>query len=503
MKNRPKKETPDHLGSDHPRNRTKSRYVSTSIVLALLLALLVVFVVARKKEVKREGKGIRRAIPPARQKIKREIPKERKAIRKTEPLASAPQPLPPLQPIVVAKGRLFVDTKPAEATVMVLNVMPKYHRGMELKEDRYHIQVSHPGYKRQRRWVEVKAKRDNAFSVELDRIVTTGTILVRSKPPGAEWFLNGRLQGTTPDSKEDIQKGRYGILIRKDGHEHWSKTVTIKPKRKVVIQAKLSKIRPRPGVKWRENATGMVFVWVPEGCFEMGSPPSETGRDPDEGPTHKVCVDGFWIGMTEVTNAQYLDFRPAHDSKASNGHSLNDNSQPVVYVSWEDAVAFGRWLTDQNDGPYEFRLPTEAEWEYACRAGSKTARFWGEDVKDTCKYANVYDQSSKRANKFKWRHHECDDGVILTSPVASFHPNDFGLYDMLGNVWEWCEDIYGKDAYSEHQRKNPLFERRGAYRVNRGGSWTDIPRGVRSAIRERLDPKFGNFCLGFRLVRTP
>ena len=334
MKDHFKKETPDHvgsdhIGSDHPGNVSKSRYVSTGIVLVLLLALLVVFVAVRKKEEKRGGKTIRRVVPTVKQKIKRKIPEERRrATRKIEPLALAPKPLPPLQPIEVAEGRLFVDAEPAEATVMILNIIPKYSRGMELKKGRYHLQVSHPGYKSQRMWVEVKAERDNTFSIDLDRIVTTGSILVRSQPTGAEWLLNGRFQGTTPDGKEDVHKGHYGILIRKDGYKHWSKTITVKPKEKVVIQAKLSKIRPRPGVKWYDNTTGMVFVWVPEGCFKMGSPSNEIGRDPDEGPMHKVCVDGFWIGMTEVTNAQYRNFRPAHDSKACNGCLLYTSPSP-------------------------------------------------------------------------------------------------------------------------------------------------------------------------------
>jgi sulfatase modifying factor 1 len=144
-----------------------------------------------------------------------------------------------------------------------------------------------------------------------------------------------------------------------------------------------------PCQTWQEPVTGMVFAWVPGGCFEMGTPDSEKGRDPNEGPVHKVCVDGFWMGQNEVTNAQYRRFKSGHDSKEYKGNSLNGDNQPAVYVSWFDARAFADWLSRQNSGKYTFRLPTEAEWEFACRAGTRKARFWGDDPDDACRYANV------------------------------------------------------------------------------------------------------------------
>ena len=237
--------------------------------------------------------------------------------------------------------------------------------------------------------------------------------------------------------------------------------------------------------------------------LEMGSALDEAGRDVDEGLVHEVCVDGFWMGRTEVTNAQYRQFQSDHDSRSYNGHSLSGDNQPAVNVSWHDAKAFADWLTQETTGLYTFKLPTEAEWEYACRAGTVTARFWGEYADEACQYANVHDKTSKRINKFEWQHHDCDDGYAVTAPVGSFRPNGFGLYDMLGNVWEWCEDTYGEDAYSTHKRNNPIYTDSGSFWVNRGGSWSDVPRGVRCAIRDRLDPEFGNFYLGFRVVRTP
>ncbi len=259
---------------------------------------------------------------------------------------------------------------------------------------------------------------------------------------------------------------------------------------------------PMEEAVWREPITGMEFVRVAGDCFQMGSPSGESGRYKDEGPVHEVCVDGFWMGKYEVTNAQYRRFKSGHNSKDYAGNSLNGNNQPAVYVSWDDAKAFAGWLNRQNGGRYKFKLPTEAEWEYAARAGTSTARYWGDDPDDACGYANVHDQTSKRINKFSWKHHSCDDGYAATAPVGRFKPNAFGLYDMLGNVWEWCEDIYDKGAYGKHNRSNPVITSGGSGRVIRGGSWSGGPRDVRSADRDGADPGGRIVNLGFRLLRT-
>ena len=247
---------------------------------------------------------------------------------------------------------------------------------------------------------------------------------------------------------------------------------------------------------YTEPVTGMEFVWVPKGCFQMGS---NNGAS-DEKPVHEVCVDGFWMGKYEVTNAQFRKFRSSHDSGAYEGHSLNGEDQPVVMVSWEDAKAFVDWLNRKSNG--KFSLPTEAEWEYACRGGSTSIRYWGDNSDNACRYANVHDTTSKSALKnFTWPNHSCNDGYAVAAPVGRFRANDFGLYDMLGNVWEWCEDIYASDAYSKHSRNNPIYASSGSYRVNRGGSWDNGPALVRCADRYRDTPDYRFFNLGFRLAR--
>jgi formylglycine-generating enzyme required for sulfatase activity len=262
---------------------------------------------------------------------------------------------------------------------------------------------------------------------------------------------------------------------------------------------------PLRGVKvWKEPLTGMEFVWVPGGCYQMGSPESEADRDPDEGPLHQVCVDGFWMGKNEVTNGQFRKFRASHDSRDYKGVSLNGDDQPVVYVSWEEAKSFMKWLQDQNGGQYHFRLPTEAEWEYAARAATDTSRYWGEDPNRACAHENVADLTTKRV--WGWDEiHNCDDSYAATAPVGSFQPNAYGLHDMLGNAWEWCEDIYKSDAYARHWLNNPVNNETAAdaHRVIRGGHWHAKPSNARCAARGSGLPEGRNDDLGFRVVRQP
>ena len=244
---------------------------------------------------------------------------------------------------------------------------------------------------------------------------------------------------------------------------------------------------------WHDPVTGMEFVRVPGGCFLMGS---DRGKS-DEKPIHKVRVGSFWMGKYEVTNAEFRQFRADHDSESYADHSLNDAEQPVVYVSWEDAVAFAKWLSVQSGKT--FRLPTEAEWEYACRSGTTTVRYWGGASNQACRYANVADKTAQS----EWSGltvHDCSDGFKVASPVGGFQANSFGLYDMHGNVREWCADRYGNNYYSNSSLQNPSGPDSGSNRVYRGGGWYDSPGWIRSASRGRFGPGKRELDLGFRLV---
>ncbi len=263
--------------------------------------------------------------------------------------------------------------------------------------------------------------------------------------------------------------------------------------------------------QWREPLTGMEFVWIPAGTFLMGQTETEKaslikvmGEEKynlycaDAMPRHKVEVNGFWLGKYEVTNAQYLKFDPEHSSKFYKKFSLNDDRQPVVEVSWSEAAAFAEWLSHKSGKI--IRLPREFEWEYACRAGTTTIRYWGDNAEDTCAYANVADLSAKREWP-EWSVHDCDDGFAVTSPVGSFKPNRFALYDMLGNVWEWCNDRYilHENAEPEAAGQNQAACKLDC-RVARGSCWDNPARYVRCASRNKRKADFHGYNIGFRLL---
>jgi formylglycine-generating enzyme required for sulfatase activity/serine/threonine protein kinase len=249
---------------------------------------------------------------------------------------------------------------------------------------------------------------------------------------------------------------------------------------------------------WVEPRINMPMVRLKRGCFAMGTPADDNSKEPYSNETqHQVCLDhNFWIGQHEVTNAQFRLFQPEHSSGAYKGVSLNDDRQPVVEVSWHEANAFARWLSGQTGRRY--RLPTEAEWEYAARAANSTARFWGDDPNAACKYANVADRTAQQV----WgagNIHQCDDGYALAAPVASYLPNAFQLYDMLGNVSEWTCSEY-KSNYDNQEKRCTDDHIQNERRTVRGGSWNDGPRLVRAADRNGREPDRRDDDLGFRLV---
>jgi len=231
------------------------------------------------------------------------------------------------------------------------------------------------------------------------------------------------------------------------------------------------------GANFTDPTTGMEFVAVKRGCFQMGS---NSGAN-DEKPVHEVCVDDFYIGKYEVTQDQYQKIT------GSNPSNFKGNNRPVEQVSWNDTQDYLSKLNSRSGKHY--RLPTEAEWEYAARSGGKDETYaGGNDVDAVAWY---------RGNS----------GGFLSSrqthPVGKKQPNGLGLYDMSGNVWEWTGDWYADDYYAKSPRNNPQGPSKGANRVNRGGSWGNGATYVRPANRIRFRPGNRNYYLGFRLVLPP
>ena len=240
----------------------------------------------------------------------------------------------------------------------------------------------------------------------------------------------------------------------------------------------------------------LEFVPVPAGCYQMGSPATEPGRYHDEGPVHEVCLKSFELGKFEVTQSQWLKVMVhVGNPSAFDESNFGGGEHPVEMISWHEAKFFLRVMT--LFGHHRYRLPSEAEWEYAARAGSGASRFWGDDIDKSCLYANVADLTLKEKSPDSVIA-GCRDGYRYTAPVGSFKPNGLGLYDMLGNVAEWVEDCY-RDSYQAAPADGSAVTGCNT-RVVRGGSWFREPRDVCSASRYGASPETREDKVGFRIV---
>jgi sulfatase modifying factor 1 len=295
------------------------------------------------------------------------------------------------------------------------------------------------------------------------------------------------------------------------------------------------------------NSIAMKLTLIPSGEFMMGS--AESAEDTaafinkrcpdevlsatsfiDEHPQHRVRITRpFYLGTYHVTRSQFRQFVKDSGYKTDaekrekpgaygwdadkeefgfnekyswrNAGFAQTDEHPVVNVSWNDAVAFRQWLSKKESKTY--RLPTEAEWEYACRAGTTTRYYSGDDPETLAKVGNVADAAVK-AQFPDWKYTlKANDGYVFTAPVGKFKPNAFGLYDMHGNAWQWCADWYGAEYYATSPADDPTGPDSGNDRVLRGGSCADWPSGIRSARRLRGSPgdRYVLFA-GFRVART-
>lgn len=293
-----------------------------------------------------------------------------------------------------------------------------------------------------------------------------------------------------------------------------------------------------------ENVIGATMVFVPPGEFRMGT--AESFEDlargfrayecrriltlDDETPAHRVRItSGFFLGKHPVTVGQFAEFvertgyRTEPERDGTGGYGFNpanrtfegrstayswrntgfpqDDDHPVVNITWNDAAALCEWLTAVESRRY--RLPTEAEWEYACRAGTTTRYCCGDDVASLADYANLCDAATATALP-DWARFalESDNGFPFTAPVGSFRPNAFGLYDMHGNVWEWCNDWHEDDYYARSPVDDPPGPAEGEVKVRRGGAWHSWPLYVRSAFRNYNSPESRYVGVGMRLAMS-
>jgi len=225
-----------------------------------------------------------------------------------------------------------------------------------------------------------------------------------------------------------------------------------------------------------------VIEWIeiPAGTFMMGSPASEVNRKSDE-IQHPVTLSAFRISRYQITFEQYDLFCEAVKKEKPIDEGWGRKNRPIIHVNWFDATAFAEWMG--------CRLPTEAEWEYACRAGTTTPFSTGENLTTA--------QANYNGN---FPYHNYPKGIFRarTVPVGSFDPNPWGLYDMHGNVWEWCNDWY--DNFPSTEQTDPAGPESGTFRIFRGGGWRNYAQLCRSAFRYKYFPDHRHFNIGFRLV---
>jgi sulfatase modifying factor 1 len=314
----------------------------------------------------------------------------------------------------------------------------------------------------------------------VEEVQPMATLAVNSEPEGASVYVDGQKVGETPCTVE-IDAGGAGerevsVAVSKDGHRtKGAKVKLVAGKQASWTDIRLEELKSE--IDNQKSKIGMVLI--PAGEFLMGS---NDGED-SEKPVHTVYLNDFYMDIYEVTNAQYRRFVQAtgHREPEGYGHvngkwqsvgfkpwsdsNFSGDNQPVVCVSWEDAKAYCDWAGK--------RLPTEAEWEKAARGGLTGKKYiWGDAWPPPRGAGNFADKTAKTVFS-DWSIIEgYDDGYVYPAPVGSFDPNGYGLYDMAGNVWEWCADWYDLGYYAKSPKENPTGPSYGKYRVLRGGSWS-------------------------------
>jgi formylglycine-generating enzyme required for sulfatase activity len=289
-------------------------------------------------------------------------------------------------------------------------------------------------------------------------------------------FINGKYFGET-ELSANLEKKRHTIRIEKTGYEAFEQTIQLQNDQ--IFKGMLQPIILPTNSTWTETTLGIEFVFIPKGCFVMGSPVTEESRVTNE-RQHRVCVSkGFWMSKHEITNAQFKSMKASHNSGTFEKFSLDKSNQPVVNVKWDDAIVFAQWLSKKTGE--KFRLPTEVEWEYAARSGNKGVNIWD---KDKIKY---------HANFIK------NDNFFVSAPVGKFAANKFGLYDILGNAFEWTCSSYSKPYIGAEERCVNL--KNTASRVVRGGSWKSNISYLRPASRNPVSRYHFSNDIGFRLVK--
>ena len=422
-----------------------------------------------------------------------------------------------LQP---ADGRLSLKTTPSGANVTVGGTfMGQTPIDIPLQPDVKHkLLISKAGYNKVERTVQVATAGTEEISLAL--VPRKGVVHFNITPQDADLFINGKSRGLVPERLE-LTAVPQKIKITKTGYEPYLTEITPRPGFPQEVTATLQQNnapkKTAQGIIKAEN--GYPLVLINPRSYTMGSSRREQGRRSNETLRNIVLKRPFYMGVREVTNGEFRAFLASHDSGSFTGYSLNRDGLPVVQVTWEEAAQFCNWLSEKENLPRVYikkgdkilaqeplltgyRLPTEAEWEYSARfTGNQLSLIypWGDTFPPPSKTLNIADLSTK--DLLPAYLEKYDDDYPVTAPVSSFKANALGLFDLGGNVAEWCHDYYSIYSYSPSALyQDPTGAEQGKHHLVRGSSWRQSSISVlRCAYRDYSDDKRND--LGFRVCR--
>jgi formylglycine-generating enzyme required for sulfatase activity len=435
--------------------------------------------------------------------------------------ANQPQQLADVK-LAAADGRLELTSNPNEASVSVDGEFRgRTPLALRLSPGREHrVALSKPGYETATRQLSVAADSGRKLLVELTP--QYGEIAVSSTPPGAAIWVDGQQRGVTPATLE-LTAVSHAIEIRQQGFAVERAELTPRPGFPQNLERTLVGLDESSGGGFapvQRTSLGHELKLTPGGQFTMGSSRREVGRRSNEALRPVRVTRAFYLGTREVTNAEFRAFQPDHDSGEVNGHSLSGADQPVVDVSWDEAVQFLNWLSvkdglqpvyEQQAGTWfavrplrnGYRLPTEAEWEWAARfLGQERGLLypWGDQMPPPDRSGNYADVTA--ADILPTTLVTYNDGQPVSAPVGSYSPTAHGIFDLGGNVAEWVQDYYAPDSLETTERiDDPLGPDSGSLHIIRGASWrsatvTDLRLAARgSGLDGRQD-------VGFRIARN-
>jgi formylglycine-generating enzyme required for sulfatase activity len=422
-----------------------------------------------------------------------------------------------LQP---ADGTLTLKTTPSGANVTVGGTfIGQTPVDIPLQPDVKHkLLISKAGYNKIERTVQVATAGTEEISLAL--VPRKGVVHFNITPQDADLFINEKSLGVVPKSLE-LTAVPQKIKITKTGYESYFTELIPRPgfPQEVTATLQLKNAPKKTSRGTIKAANAYPLVLINPSSYRMGSSRREQGRRSNETLRNIVLKRPFYMGVREVTNGEFRAFLASHDSGSFKGYSLNRDEQPVVQVTWEQAAQFCNWLSEKEKLPTVYikkgdkllaqeplltgyRLPTEAEWEYSARFANNKASLlypWGDTFPPTSKTLNIADLSTKDLlPTFLGKY---DDDYSVTSPVASFNANALGLFDLGGNVAEWCHDYYSIYSYSPSALyQDPTGTEQGKHHLVRGSSWRQSSISVlRCAYRDYSDDKRND--LGFRICR--